>query len=236
MTKARTNLLAKSRDALAYYAAYKRTVAPSLEIHEKVLSAASQRGLLKFDPLRIAPLRLMEVAFSDALAALLDAHGTHNVGVVSLDRILSSISRGVRDAQTKKSIAAVRAAIKRDGSYQVKREYSVDRGRPDIVVIGETFLVAFEVKRSTGFETYISKKPQTVRHAAGLIREAKERGIPRANIIFIFLSPGGIRASSSHFLTLSADSLAACLARSFGRQENLDRKSLDALLYIYGRN
>jgi hypothetical protein len=144
----------------------------------------------RFDPFRQCGLVPLEHHTRDFLAALLE----HDPSTLSI--LLKECAEvGKSGGRFKKFNVS---------SYEVSKEVKMGKARPDVVVHGESFLVAIEIKRSVGFETEVRGEKQCVRLNRGAKQFAKEKGIDSENVLAIFLTPQGISASDREVVPLSA--------------------------------
>jgi len=210
------------------------TSAADLTVLRRSLDEAQRRGLLAFDPLRLAPVSLAEIRLCDVLAAVLDPQGIHGFGTAVLARLLSRVRATSR--HTREQLDRIRRLALADPRYSVTREYNVGAGRPDIVVIGHKFLISLEVKRRGGGETFVNGAYQTERYDRAWPKQARELGIPSENVLAAYLTSKGQRARSPKHIAVSSDLVADILEELLAERPNVDRKAFEAFITIYRRS
>jgi hypothetical protein len=159
----------------------------------------------KFDPFRVCNVAPRERHVRDFIFALLDTSQRQEIAT-DLLHILFDMAAD----------RAPRAAIVRSAwagkPFEVRREWKWDNVQPDVVVFGDNFMLAIEIKRRLGVETKVGGKSQTRRLLAGLQQRARKRRIEQKNTLAIMLSPAGTKPDEPKVVPISSDALFSKLA------------------------
>src|SRR5580704_3110751 len=161
-----------------------------------------------FDCLQIGGLQPNENQLSDVIAALFDQNWGHPFALPILKRILDALLRkGSHSRATSDSILRLQDSLVPDHtSILVKRERRGDASRADIDVYApgsNGFLVCIEHKIRYGAETFIAGEYQTHRLFRDAVTRAAQLHSARENVIAVFLTPGGEKATNADFAVLT---------------------------------
>jgi hypothetical protein len=157
-----------------------------------------------FDPFRECDAIPLEKHTRDFLAEILRPEASHGLSPFAFSALLDVIS----DASPKASTLAARIrAAWNKAPFQVAREVSMTNVRPDVVVQGDHFMVAFEIKRRFGIETIVRGQPQTRRLRQSVFRHAAKAGISRDATAVVLMSPIGFPAQDGAVIPISAEHL-----------------------------
>jgi hypothetical protein len=143
----------------------------------------------------------------------------------------SDLSPGQRDR-----VRSVNNAIQVTGrGTTVKRERLGSTSRADIEIWGQDFLVIIEHKVTKGRETFRNHKFQTFRLREDFRTKAAKFGIEPTHILYIFLSPEGMRPHDDEFIPLSFEFIAQVLHSVAERQNTAVGRSVLGFSEFYRR-
>jgi hypothetical protein len=126
----------------------------------------------------------------------------------------------VKNGRFKNAVASIRRACKGDYLY-CEKEIPMNEARPDIVISGERFLLAIEIKRRYGVETKKRGRMQTYRLKCGAQSYAEEKGINRAAVLALFLTPDGVTPADDEVIPISFIRLYERIDRAITRERNV---------------
>lgn len=155
-----------------------------LEAHDDAVGARQRRHAANSPQLNcwsVLNLEHDEISHSLVLAWLLDARGSHAQGNLFLSELLRV---AIPESDLLRSCA--------DERYRVATEVRHARSRIDIEVIGQTFLVHFEVKINAG-----EGLGQTPREREDLKAKAAAKGISLDRALGLYLTTDGRQSADS---------------------------------------
>jgi len=147
-------------------------------------------GFHLFDPYQYCAVKPLERFTRDFLSAIFNRVDLQELGQKTFDFLLQEAGSAENGAS---SVSSIRQLW--DGQCpECDLEVPMTHVRPDIVLSGDRYLVAIEIKRRRGVETASERKElQSVR----LVRSAKEygktKGISESAVLVLFLTPDGLR-------------------------------------------
>jgi hypothetical protein len=148
----------------------------------------------RFDLFRIAGVRVNENQFSEALVALFDARASHGLGERAFRAFLSLLPVS--------AARRIQHDVRQRVRYSVRSQRSGEKTTPDILVLGDSFIVLIEHKVRWGRETVVEGKKQTVRQAKMLLELCERHHVKQSAALGVLLSPEGTRPSAPSFVTL----------------------------------
>lgn len=176
----------------------------SLEDYENSLPGwleTKKRYASDFNPFQVLDLTKIEKTHSDVLAWLLDPRETHSQGDLFFKGLIESLDLGFQYDPWR---------------YKVKREYTGDESRIDIIIYGRDFVIYIENK------TLAREGPeQTHREYRDLIRLLKRKGLPETNVAAIFLSRKGEEPKAEGWIPMSYRSLAETINETVENDEDI---------------
>lgn len=228
-TTRRAELLLESFSASGLKDSFRRYRDQTLSRAEQVLLAFVSRKLHHFDLFHKVGFTANEERLSDAVAALLDPRGSHQLGTRPLKLLLEKI-RDRAPAQVK----AIMPYIGESGYIQIHRERMEGEAIPDIEIVCKDFIIFIENKIQGGKEIFYSDEWQTDRHWEELQRKGKRLGIPPDRLLAIFLNPEWKRARNENFVSLSVDELVSVFRQALDTSPSCScSHSIQAFLEFY---
>lgn len=196
----------------------KRKTKTQITAISRLIRSSKTLILPVFDPFRECKIFPLEKHLRDFLLAALRPNAPHGLSTIVLATVLDAM--GDASAAARAAASRIQAAW-RGGPFDVAREVPMAYARPDLVVSGKHFILAFEFKRRFGVETIINNRPQSKRLRQSVLRYASERGIARDLTVAILMSPQGMRAQDAGVLRVSADSFFNRLDQKLGRYRRI---------------
>lgn len=161
---------------------------------------------------------------SDALAFLFDPNENHKLRTKPLEILLRIIDKKKYANLIKK----IRLGI---NEISVFREFSEEKTRLDIEIIGKEFIIFIENKVWVGSETIINNEYQTNREWKALIKKYEYFRVPPENCICVYLTPQGKKAKNKHFIPVRVDTLISELLKNLKDENDID--DIRAFLEFY---
>lgn len=194
-----------------------------------ILIYREEKQLHHFDIFRKAGFVANENRLSDAVAAVLNPKGSHQLGIDPLLQLLNQLI----ERNPGKINDFIRLVKKNKSQLVVYREKHEENTIPDIEIVCSDFLIFIENKIREGSETFI-KEWQTNRQWKALSVKSDSLNISKENILGIFLTPERKPAKNENFMPLSVSELVSALRHSARKAKNMDTKySLLAFLNYY---
>ncbi len=185
---------------------YQKHINRKFTASKKLIEAYEASGLYNsYDILRIAGFVATEESLSNAVASLLDPNRPHQLGIVPLKSLLTSLRN-----RKKETISAILKIL--DDPWikiKVQRELHLRNTIPDIVIESKDFIIFIENKLRGNVET--GNGTQTIRQWEALKLRGQRYGI--SNLLGIFLTPEGKSPSSKDFIPLSVHELVSALRK-----------------------
>jgi hypothetical protein len=125
----------------------------------------------------------------------------------------------------RKVVALIREVCKEDDSIWVDTEVHMSSAHPDLVVWGDRFLLAIEIKRRLGVETFVHGKWQSYRLNRSARAYAKGKGISPSNVLSLFLTPDGLRAWDPEVAPVSCQRLFDSIDKVIGNDRRMKSES-----------
>lgn len=199
-----------------------------LEQAEQVLGLFRQKSLSRFDIFRTVGFYADENHLSDAIAALLNPQGHHQLDLLPLVKLLETIK--VKAPQS--NAEQILTVLPENRPYIfVHRERPEERTRPDITIIGRDFIIFIENKVRGGMETVRWNTFQTIRQWE-VLEDKYEHLYPLR--LAVFLSPEGKSAAAKNFVALSVSEMAIALRKAVIEVKNCPyQSSIEAFLDFY---
>ncbi len=195
----------------------------------KLMKAYKTSGLNRYDILRTAGFIATEENFSNAVASLLDANQPHQLGILPLRNLLTTLRH-----RNETTISAILKILDHPKTkIRVQRELHLGDTIPDIAITSNNFMIFIENKLRGNKET--KGGTQTKRQWKALEYRGGKHGI--SNLLGIFLTPEGKPAGSEHFIPLSVHELVSAIKKALEEAENCDYKGMiNAFLEFYDWN
>jgi len=191
---------------------------------QRLLKAYKTRGLYRYDILRIAGFVATEETFSNAIASLLDPDRPHQLGIMPLRNLLTTLR-----PRNEKTISAILKIIEdSETKIRVQRELHLGTTIPDIAITSNNFMILIENKLRGQKETETGDGTQTKRQWDALEGCGEKYGMQ--NLLGIFLTPEGKFAASEHFVPLSVHELVSAIKETLAEAESCDYK---AMIYAF---
>lgn len=176
---------------------------------ERVIAAAKQTRLPRFNPFVEAGFNPDENPITDALAGMLDPSRPHGFGTRPIEALLSAIQRTNPSKESVDAITTITASLRQGPPPSVKVRkplFEDDKliGFVDILVRGVDYAIAIENKKRFGGETFTPLGIQTRRYARALNKM-------QVCWIGVYLNPAGTSATDRKFVPLRSSDLADAL-------------------------
>jgi hypothetical protein len=206
-------------------------------IANKLIHSYRRSDFLLFDPFEYCGVRPLERFTRDFLAALFNHHGLDYLGRAAFGALLDEAALS-RNGRYKRQVARVRSEWKA-ARLQCQTEVMMGYVRPDIVLSTDRIVVAIEIKRRNGVETqHPGGVSQTGRLRTGSLDYARQRSIPDANVLSLFLTPDAQDPADSSVIPIDLVRLCSLLDRQIASSKRLGpetRQSMTSFIYFLTR-